>query len=282
MPDNRDSQRENNNTFLGMIIVALIGLIGTILTIFKDPLVSTFYKTPTPFATMSTPAFIPPALSPAAPGAVNAVTRTPIASSTYPPTYSSPSVGCFDSNIWTPYNPGPNMSPSEGCWDLSAWGMRMDGNTIDLAPAFSLTDGQFHAVYSAIPTFGEVSFDILVTSFDLARDRSGVIGVGIINISKPGSVGNRMIYFHYSFGADTILEQLVEDGKYTNTLWTRLRFSKPQSIDMKLNGRQLTITIDGKDAGNMDVPYLSRGLWLSYSIPPDTRLNAVISNLEVH
>lgn len=111
---------------------------------------------------------------------------------------------------------------------------------------------------------------------------SGNISVGIISVDPIGPGMSRLLYYHYIYPSNDISIKTGINGQYTNILPKTLNFSKPQTVDMILDGRQLTMSIDGQQIATMDVPLAKRAFWIGYSIPESSQLDAEISNFEIH
>lgn len=215
-----------------------------------------------------------PTNTPVTPTAVNTETSTP--------TTAPVSLPCFDSHVWTPYEPSSNIQSANDCWDLSPWGLRDGSGTISIQPTFDLKAGQSHGIYRSIPTNCEISFDITVNKFTVLQSLSGNISVGIINMEPIGPATSRLLYYHYIYALGNIPIQTGVDGQYANLLSMALDFSKPEHVVMILDGPQLVISIDGQGIPSMNLPLEKRAFYISYAIPEGSQLDAAISNLVIH
>ncbi len=189
---------------------------------------------------------------------------------------------CFDGHVWAPYEPDNAITMENDCWNLLPWGLSEEANTIFIQPGFILNVGQSHGIYTPIPTNCRISFEITVNKFTGMQSLSGNIGAGIISMDPIGPGMSRLLYYHYIYPSNNISIKTGIDGQYANILPKTLDFSKPQTVEMVLDGRNLTISIDNQPITTMDVPLAKRAFWISYTIPESSQLNATISNIEIH
>lgn len=213
------------------------------------------------------------------------VTFTPLPSNTSTPTIEPVLLikkDCFDSNNWTPYEyVGSSVFIDNGCWNLNYWGFTARDSGMIITPPIS-PKGIGHGIYTPIKNTLSIKLSITVKEFNVHPVNSANIAIGVVDNTMPGLSHSRVIYYHYipEISADHIAIKTGEDAEYKDLLTSTLVIGETQDIYMQLDGPFLTIFING-EVIELTVPFEQRVFWISYSVPDNGELVALISNLEI-
>lgn len=284
------SSSEKGNSQWGTIIVAVIGLLGTLATVYfgflsnTRPLEIAIYTTQTaeanlrvsPSAVVHTPS-------------VSLVTATPLQTvtmTTVPDSVISEygfDNNCISINSWTPYK-GEVYPIENGCWKLLDLGFYVQNSTLLIAVENNKSGFQ-HGIYTSIPLNARIDFKIQVEKVETLFDQPAKITFGVIQ-SDPLDLESGK-YLTYQFNGisqpDFLSIKLGDSPDFGQFIADKLYIGGSQNrVSILLDGLNLQVFLDGNQIGDMlTIPFENRSFWIGFNIPMGSELFAKISEFAI-
>jgi hypothetical protein len=292
------------------IITAIIGLVGTIVTvIFTSPVIITWIQqktappatvttaapseTPSPAPALATETALP-ILAAAATETLPPPSATPIPATDTPaasptPASALPAWGsCISADVWVSYKGYSLPTNKNGCWQLDKYGMIAQNDLAFFLP--DVPGKAFYGLYAPFASASRVRFSIQIDELTTLNDEDGNIAVAIIPLDTPVPLptrGTQLLFQvetsapHPSF-VRLKTQERNQPEKYIPNL-PQYEFGRRYEFEFQLAATTMTIYQDGQQitAQPLGLPIAPRALWIGYTLPQGGSLTAAISGVYV-
>lgn len=174
---------------------------------------------------------------------------------------------CLSTGIWSIFP--PKNTPRGGCWDLVDRGFSVADGLLQIqypptgSSASSYSD--VHGIYYPIPSEGTVQLSLQIDEFTASG--KGVFFIGVTPSIPVFDTQVNLLHFQTEgLGQPVVLKYQNRYVLQPNGNYYRLEKGRRHEIVFELNGRQLSVWIDGSQAGTR-APLLrapQHYLWIGY------------------
>ena len=278
------------------VLIAIIGLLGTLATVYFGflgniaPVKETIKATQTAEARLVP---LVPALDTFTPSPQIAVIPTSTENISLAPTNTLESkkdfgTSCIYSGVWTPYKGEAYQKDDKGCWQLLGFGFyAQDGELL-----LSVENNDFatqKGIYATIPQKARIEFDIQVNKIETPSDQKASISFGIIQASPVDPTNGKYLVYDFIGKSqqpdllNIILRESSEKGTSDTVESNKLRISAGHNqVVMVIDGVRFQLYIDGNPVGDtITLSFNERCFWIGYSLPANSKLFASISNFSI-
>lgn len=283
----KSSKDETNKT---PIIVAIIGLIGTVITALFGFFASvkshevnfSVTETAVTKTVTSTSTHFPANVIPTNTLAITPSPTMPEPTRTLIPSFGDDiSSGCITSGYWKVYSneellPDP---PIANCWDLSEIGISAQNNGLlffSEPPNFG-----FNWIYTRLPSDVIIEFIIKIDQLTFGNNQEEsmiAIGIAPADSSKPFDDGSFLVFTSKEAGQFGIGTKNL--AGYESPWTTSFGSSGRYSLD--INGLIMTIkTNNNSTFSPMSIPFSNRNLYIGYNAPRGSWIWSTITNLSI-
>jgi hypothetical protein len=268
MPNRRNSKKGIDKA----VVIAIIGLIGTILTaIFASPvLIAIIQKTPQPPSTATMAVKVTNTELPTPTVFIPTLTFTPLPQQGF-------STNCINATDWTPSPKSSSFSNENNCWDLSSNGIAaQDGK---LFFAIQNSTEQRGAIYTPIPREGTISFNVRIDTF-VSGQTNGNLAFGVGRADNWLSKG-KFVFFRATDSGYYIVYggEITEVGR--NTIDA---YNLGSDVVVAYEFKNLVFDIyvnNTKVVSDIPVSSSPQVFWIGYRLLSNSKLVAYVSDFRL-
>ncbi len=251
------------------IVIAIIGLVGTI--------VAAFFASPVLIAIIQKTPSAPPTVTVVATASPVPTTFAPTSTSTFLPIQDF-STNCINATDWTPSPESISFTKENNCWDLSSYGIAAQDGKLFFVIKNDIP--QAGSLYMPIPKQGVVKFTVKIDKFISGKTNGNLVfGVGTVN---DWLTEGEFLFFratdsgYYLVYGNSVIEvgkRTIDSYEIGSDIVVGFQFSK-LAFDIYINNAKIVSDIPLSASS-------SQVVWVGYRLPENSNLVASISDFSV-